>query len=206
MPTGEPMRCRWRPARRIAGTTTLVLLAAATAARAQDPPVPSDLQYTLLAKVLTYDRNLRSRAGDELVIAVVYQESFPASNAAMKAFEDAYAGSRFHAIDVMPIRIVSIALRDLDRLEKQLREKQADVVYLAPLRAVAPEAVAHAATRAGALTVTGVPEYVSQGAAVGFGLEAGRPKVLIDAVLAREQGADFSSRLLAMAELVRKGP
>lgn len=177
----------------------------AVGAQAQDPPVPSDLQYTLLAKVLTYDRNLRSRAGSELVIAVVYQESHPASNAARHALERAYEASRFQAINTIPIRFVSLALGNPDDLESKLREKQVDVVYLAPLRAVAPDAIARAATRAGALTVTGVPEYVSRGAAVGFGLEAGRPKVLIDADLAREQGADFSSRLLAMAELVRKG-
>ncbi|MCX6565490.1 MAG: hypothetical protein NTW38_03560 [Candidatus Aminicenantes bacterium] len=43
------------------------------------PRVPCDIQFDLTVKILTFDRNLKARVGDELVFGIIYQEDYPAS-------------------------------------------------------------------------------------------------------------------------------
>ena len=48
----------------------VIVLLAATSAHAELVVVPFDVQVPLLLKALTYDRNLKARAGDQARIAV----------------------------------------------------------------------------------------------------------------------------------------
>ena len=51
-------------------------------------------------------------------------------------------------------------------------------------------------------TITGVPEYVDQGLAVGIGIRRDRPLIIVNLEQARAEGAAFSSQLLALARIV----
>lgn len=52
------------------------------------------------------------------------------------------------------------------------------------------------------MTFTGVPKYVEQGIAVGIGIQDRKPKIHINLSASKAEGAEFSSQLLKLAEIV----
>jgi hypothetical protein len=159
--------------------------------------VPVGRQVPLLMRVLAFDRSLAG--SDPLVVAVVYQEGSRESRRAGDDFEAALRArpARVHG---RPVRAVPVALASAADLGRQLRRAGAEAAYLAPLRSVDVGAVARSAAGAGALTLTGVRDYVSDGVAVGVGLRGGRPEILLNPGAA--PGADLSARLLQLATIV----
>jgi hypothetical protein len=183
----------------------LVLALAATGhptASGQSVPVPAELQYTLIAKVLTFDRNLSDRSGAEIVMGIVYQPTFPASDGVRREIAEAAGRSVVRSIEGIRVRVVEIPLRNPAELAGALQQAGVNLLYVTPLRAVDLARVLAAAREAGALTVTGVPEYVSAGVSLGLGLDAGRPRILVNLSSARREGADLSSNLLMLADVV----
>ena len=51
-------------------------------------------------------------------------------------------------------------------------------------------------------TLTGVPDYVRRGVAVGIGVEQDKPQILINLGAARAEGSDFDASLLRIAIVV----
>ena len=52
------------------------------------------------------------------------------------------------------------------------------------------------------ITLTGVPEYVNMGLAVGIDIRENRPQIVINMSAAKAEGADFSSQLLKLSKIV----
>jgi hypothetical protein len=181
------------------GLVALMLLPIATA---EDLPVPVETQLPLLLKVLTFDRNLQETMGDELVIAVVYQKRFRQSLLIKEALERAAATTELTRVAGTPFRLAPVALDDPDLLEQSLIEVEADVLYIAPLRAIPISTVTDASRRLGVLTMTGVPDYINSGVSVAIEVARSRPRLVINLEAAEKEGADLSSRLLNLARVV----
>jgi hypothetical protein len=165
---------------------------------ATEPQLPPDLQLALLTKVLSFDR--RADFGSELVIAVPFQPAYPASvrnrdgwlRAAQAAAPDQVAGAR--------VRVIAVPYTP--GLADELRRQDADVAVLGPLRAVDVPVVAERVRSVGVRTAATVAEYGSQSTAVQLLLRDGRGHIVINHGLARREGAEFSSQLLRVAEVV----
>lgn len=170
---------------------------------AQTVLLPEDVQYPLLAKILTFDRRLEVRTGDEIVLGIIFQQEFPPSHANLLALEAAAARSPIRSVHDLPVRLLPVRLDQVQDLPAQLRREGVNLVYLAPVRAVDIQRILDAARTVGALTVTGVPEYVAQGVSVGMGLRNSRPRILINLSSARLEGADLTASLLSLAEVIR---
>jgi hypothetical protein len=168
-------------------------------ARAQEAPVPVDLQIPLFLKTIAFDRQRDQRPHLELVMAVVYQGGFRASAntraEVARAVQEAVNRGRH-------IRLTMIDL-DRESLDESLALQHPTLVYFAPLRAVDISSLAAVAASTGATTVTGVAQYVLLGVAVGTKLQGDRPKLLINLDASRRCGADFTSELLKLAEVIR---
>lgn len=182
--------------RKIGLACALFLLVGASDSEA--PELPADLQLQLLAKVLSFDRS--NALGDEIVIAVLYQREFPASVRARDALLEA-ARNLAPASGGTPISVVAVAHGDghVDRL----RAAGADVVLIAPLRSVDLRRTAAQVRAAGMRTASGTPTHGRGVAAVSFLVRDGRPRIVIDERLAQQEGAQFSSQLLRVVEVVR---
>jgi len=195
---------RRRPRRRRspAALALLVLGLAGGRALAQDAALPAGLQVSLLADVLSYDRNLRGRAGTELVVGVLYQRRFrPALDLQLELLEAA-ARQPATAVAGLPWRWVAVEIEGGEELAAALERLQVDMVYVTPLRALPLAAVTDATRRRQATTVTAVPEYVAAGVAVGFGLRGDRPQILVNRAAAAAEGSDLGSQLLRPAKVV----
>lgn len=185
---------------RLLGAAAILLLAGGMAT-AEEMAVPVDTQVPLFLKILTFDRNLPSRAGDDVTIAIVYQRGFRDSLLVREAFVAAIAS---HPLTVghLPVRCVDVDLDEAPDLAAALRRVSADVVYVAPLRAVPVASIAKATRALRILSITGVPDYVRGGLAVGIDQRRGRSRILVNREAERAEGVALSSQLLKLATLV----
>jgi len=167
-----------------------------------EPDLAMTTQYPLLLKILQFDRSLPQRAGQEIVIAVVYQGRFRAS---ARACEEMRKVARSAENERIAERRVNIVALDLERvkLREALDSLEVNVVYVAPLRATDITTITDITRELNITTVTGVEDYVRQGLAVGLGLYQEKPRVLVNLEASRAEGADFSSRLLSLAQVVK---
>jgi hypothetical protein len=169
-------------------------------------PVPTPTQASLFAKILTFDRNLRARAGKELKIGVLYQTKVRSSLEAQQEFLRAMCGDPGRRIEALALSCVAIEWTSPPEVEAALVREGIRVLYVAPLRAVAVEEIVAISRARKITTLTGVPEFVEKGIALSIALRAERPLILIHLAAARAEGADFNSQLLKLARVLFPAP
>lgn len=165
--------------------------------------VPADLQAQILLNVLTFDRNLAERAGEELVFAVLIQRRYMPSVDAGNGLLAALRGISGEVMPGMRLSVVRLELDTGDDLGRALASLRPSVLYVPPLRALSIEEIV-ATTRALKIrTLTGVAEYVTRGLAIGLRLRDDRPEIVINLQAAVAEGADLNSQLLKLARVIR---
>lgn len=165
--------------------------------------MPVELQASLFARILTFERTLAERAPTELVIGIVYQAGFTASRTTMERLRAAWRSVRVDLPGRPVIRVVPMAWESPQQFAAALDVHGIDALYIAPLRAVDPLAILDAARTRGKMTLTGTPELVSAGASVGLRLRGDKPVILVNPGAAALAGATFGSQLLHLAEIVQ---
>lgn len=167
---------------------------------AQQMEVPLQVQIPILLKVISFDRQLRVRAPQDVVIGVAMQSgnraSVTASDEVVRLLSE--PGTN---VDGIPVRVVVI---DLDRQSTtgMLAHTRMTHLYVTPIRAVNIRELAQLARAARVTTMTGVAEHLDRGLSIGVGLRGGRPRILVNVSASRAEGADLSAELLKLAELV----
>lgn len=170
--------------------------------RAAEPAVPAELQYALFTKALTFDRNLKTRCGATLVIGLLYQKRNNASREAMREIRDVAAASPIDRIEGLPLRIVEINVEEA-AWPQQVADDSVDILYLMPVRALDVEAITAVARERKLLTLAMEPAYTAQGLSLGLRVHDNRPKFIINLNASEAEGADFSSQLLRLADIIR---
>lgn len=169
--------------------------------RAQEMAVPVEVQIPLFLKILTFDRNLKKRVGDEIVIGIVYQRKFKRSRMVKDQVVDVIGESSLWKVADIPVRQVSIDLDTVD-LGSAVSKNEIDILYITPMRALGMEKIADITRAKKIMTLTGVPDYVESRLAVGIGIKGRKPWIIINLSAARAEGADFSSQLLKLAKVI----
>lgn len=179
-----------------------LFLLATPLGQAQEMEVPAEVQYALLHKILAFDRNLKARAGSELVIGILYQTAFRSSLSCKDDFVAVMAKSQIDKLVDLPIRHVPIALTDDINLAEAAARNSIDIFYVAPLRAVDLKTITAVSRNRKILTFTGVPAYVEAGLTVGIGTKGENPRVIVNLSAAKAEGVEFSSQLLKLAKVI----
>jgi hypothetical protein len=156
--------------------------------------VPVEMQLALFSKIWKLDRNFDSTGVVTLVI--VYQAGFRDS---LLVKDDVVATVQRLKL---PIHCIPLEVGSEELLRKRLTEINAAVVYVTPLRSVNVAEIARISRTRGLRTITGVPEYVEDGIAVGIGERKDRPLIIINLQGSRAEGSDYSSQLLQLARIV----
>ena len=154
--------------------------------------VPVSVQLNLYQKIWKLDRSLNGRT--ELVVAVLYQETYAASS-------DARAAVMIWA-EASGVRCVFVAL-DQKTAEAALQTVLADVFYVTPMRGADIEQIARIARARQIRTMAGLTEYLLIGLSVGIGVRNDRPRIMINLAAAKAEGAAYQAQLLQMAEIVK---
>jgi hypothetical protein len=176
-----------------------------SAVHAPEMDVPMAVQFHLFLKMATFDRNLVSRVGDHVVIAVLYQSRYRPSLDAKDEFLKVMSESPVTLIEGIPLSGVSVDLHETADLEQLLRDSEADAVYIAPLRAFEVDRITEVTRKLHIMSLSGITLYVEQGVSAGVGIRGERPEIVINLAGARAEGVDFSSRLLNLARTISNG-
>ncbi len=188
------------------GASGAILLAAmlfSWAVAADEPMVPVEHQVPIFLKILTFDRNLQARVGDEIVFLVVFQKQFRQSLLVKQAWERRTSDLPVKTVEGISFRSVYFDLTGNIDLATVIAEQKPDIIYVAPLRAYDASSIFQLSRRNKILTMSGVQEHIQGGAAVGLELRASAPRIMINLDAARAEGADFSSQLLKLAQMVK---
>jgi hypothetical protein len=187
--------------RSVAIVVAILSCAFALPARAQDMAVPPDVQYSLFVRILTFDRALQKRDHDKIVIGVLYQKGVQVSLQAKDDFLAAVAQSNIKEVFGRPIECIPLGV-DGANLATRTDSAGIDVLYVTPVRAFDIAKLVTEMASAKILTLTGVPDYVEAGVAIGIGSRGDKPMILVNLQQAKNQGANLSAQLLHLATIV----
>lgn len=183
------------------GAVAVCLLAAFTAAA--DATVPVAFQATIVVKALAYDRALRDRAGDDLLVAVLFKESDRADAKLASEVRDAF-GSLQTPVQGLPLKVASRPYRDAAALAEWIAADKIDLLYITPGLSSDLPAIKGVTAKAKVVTVSAARGLVEGGLAMGvvIGPDA-RPRVLVNLPVAESAGMKLDSKLLQLAEVIR---
>lgn len=169
---------------------------------AQEMPIPIDVQYKLFSKILTYERNLKED-NDEILIGIIYQDLFRTSLLTKNEFIENFNKSAQKSIDNIPIHCKTISLNSEKELIETLESSEIDILYVTPLRSFNLKTIVQESRKNKILTMSGVPEYIEAGLSVGIGISGNNPQILINLPASKAEGANFSSKLLKIAKIIK---
>lgn len=172
-----------------------------TSLAAQDVAVPVSQHLPLMFKIFNFDRYFKSRITSNIVICVVYQKKYRASeNIKNEVIET--GESKFSTYLDYRVQYNFVSIDDASELESYLSKHSATVLYIAPLRAIDINEIGAIAARRKIITVTGIPDYVYRGISVGIDIKGDKPQILINLNQSKLENADFSSQLLKLAKVI----
>jgi hypothetical protein len=169
-------------------------------AYADDVPVPVELQATLLAKVVSYDRNLATRSGDRVHVLLVGKPSDPTSMPFIRQMSQALSAQG--PFDRLAHDEEIVEYIDANELARRCRASRASIVYLGPGFRLDIDAIRGALESLSVLTVSAAPEDVSRGIVLGFDLVFGKPKLVVNLGQSRKQQVDFAAEMLKLVRII----
>jgi hypothetical protein len=174
---------------------------AAAITGSQPAPVPAPVQLQLVLKVLTAERNRPLETRAALTIGIVYQRTSAESTAAKDRLAAEIA--REAASGRTPtVRAGLIDVSTPGDLAGAFARANPDILYVCPLTGLGLDAIVSLSRARKVLTFTPVPAYVESGLSVGFLLDQGEAKILVNRKACLAEGADFSAKLLKLARVV----
>jgi len=165
-----------------------------------DVAVPVQLQAQLAAKVSAFDRNFAARAEGTARVLVV--EKVGDDDSADVSAHFARALSAIGTVAGSSITVDIEPFTNASALAEQCRSRRVSMVYLSTRLDPELGAVAAALTGVDVLTIGASGAYVARGSVVGFDLEEGRPRIVVNLARAKAQNVSFRAELLKLARVI----
>lgn len=181
----------------------LLCLSVQAAALAQEMPVPVSVQVPLFTKILSFERNTRTKVTNELVVLILYQRNFRNSLNTKNAVEKQLDGKSLSEFSGASARVLTFALDSDSDLRQYLSRNRVNFIYVAPLRAYDIGNITSISRSKKILTGSGVVDYINEGISIGIDIRSEKPEIIINLAAAKHEGADLSSQLLKMARIIK---
>lgn len=178
----------------------LALLAAPAALADEEVPLPQ--QAVLILKILKFDRALRVRAGATATLAVIYLENDHESEAVRTELQGALEAAARSVTFPLPVKVVRLPY-SASQLDQDLAALKPAAAYVAPGLASQIQAISKATHQSHTLTFSSDPAAVRAGLSVGLVVKGERPALLVNLSASRAEGADLSSDLLHLSQVIR---
>jgi len=167
-------------------------------------PRPIEEQAPLILKILTYDRNLERNSTEVLTIGIVHDPTNVESATAMQELSDFLFANKDKRVKQKPFRYFQIEYTGPQNLRAFSEEREIGVYYITPgLPRSSLSGILEVSRALSITTMTGVPDYVQAGVAVGIGERRGRPQILINLPASREEESEFDASLLRISTVIR---
>ena len=189
----------WKLKRWVARMTSIALLVMAPAAvtRAaieQTSAIPASVQLLLFNKIWMFDRSVHEN--DQIVMAVLYQSTFRASEEAKDQLVEAVRAGG------LKIRCVPVALDDAGNVVNTLERVKADVFYVTEMRGVNILDVVRVSRARHIKTITVAAGYVEGGIAIGLRVRNDKPVIVVNLSAAKAEGSDLTAQLLQVSTII----
>lgn len=188
-------------ARPVAALLLAALLSAAGPARSED--FTPRKQALLLLRVLVYDRNLKSRAGGVVRVAVVFR---PGDRGSEQRRDELVAALEEVSREViaagLPVQVLAVPYHDAADFEVRLGRAAPACAFVCTCLGPMVKDVARATRRHAVLSMSGSKEMVEGGLAIGLVNRGQRAGVVVNLRAARSEGADLDAALLGIAEVI----
>jgi YfiR/HmsC-like len=188
-----------RFARTLASLLLVALVAWASHVRA-DTLVPIELQTQLLSRLVTFDRNFRGRARTTARVLIVQRDGDGDSTRIADLMARGLRERR--QIGGVTVSVAVVAFTAGAALAERCRAESPSIVYFSTGLERDMPATAAALAGLDLLTVGANGAIAEQGAIVGFDLEEGRPRIVVNLARARAQHVDFKAELLKLSRIV----
>jgi len=170
-------------------------------ALAEEVSVPVSLQIDLLLKVASYDKNLRRRAGDRVLVAVLVNPKD--ADSGRVAAQALAALAEASEVDGLPVTPLSVEYTDAASLSRLADESHVAVLYVAPgFTPVELDGIAQAFDGKSVLSAGALAKYTERGTVLGFDLVGGKPKLLVHLARAKRQKVELSSAVLKLMRVI----
>jgi hypothetical protein len=180
--------------------TFVALLLTASLVRAEAVVVPFDVQVPLLLKALTYDRNLKTRAGDQARIAVVVPPKGHNVTGELQASLNKLPSRTVNGLTVIFKEIVAV---DDNTLDEGLREGQWAAVFVLPGFSRADLAKVRRVCESRRVLPVAASIDDLELLAFGIGVDGNRPQLVVNLPVSKACGSDFDLALLQLSKVLR---
>lgn len=169
--------------------------------KAQSVSVPVEMQMKVLPKILALDRSMNSNPKTSINIGILYNSLIRNS---IRVKDEILKFNEVNKISIKNSLLVYIPLdvSSIENLEKELQNYNLYAIYITPLRAYDISKISQVCRDENIISITSVIEFQNYGVSIGFDLIDNRLKILINQTSAKEEGANFSSHLLKIAQIV----
>ena len=181
-------------------TTALLAAALLTTPAQAGAVVPFDVQVPLVLKALTYDRNLKARASDQVRIAIVIPKGTSRAAEELTASVKALTG---RTINNLPVVFKEIVVEDDAALEDGLREGNFAAAYVMPGFGRADiTKIRRLCEGRRVLAIAAAVDDVENGLAFGIGAQGSKPQIVINLPASKACGSDFDLALLQLSKVM----
>ncbi|MGE5479617.1 MAG: YfiR family protein [Chloroflexota bacterium] len=170
---------------------------------ASDIEAPISMQIPIMLKILSFERNVKAKAGPSINIILVYQKDYRESLNAMKDVVQLESLIESYSLEGKKLNIKYLSINTAQDL--MFESRTANIIIVAPLRAIDMYAISSVCESKGILSVSTVVSYVERGFfSVGVDIKGDKLQPVINLNKVKREGAEFSSRLLNLSKVVNK--
>jgi hypothetical protein len=168
---------------------------------AQSMSVPVDIQLELLPKILYLNKALNLEKGDTIKIGIIYNSRIRNS---VRVKNEVLSGQKKESKNLQDLEssFIPLDVSTIFNIRHEMKKQKLNAVYLTPIRDYDIEKITEICRSEKIISITSVPQFLEYGVSVGFDLVNNKLKININLASAKEEGANFSSRLLRIAHII----
>jgi hypothetical protein len=178
-----------------------LMLATSPAIGAEE--VAPERQAMILTRALAYDNHLKSRAGDSLVVAVLYKADNSASKTSAEAIHRAWRAMDNVRVQELPMRIILVPWVRGEGTVAALAGNGVDVLYVCAGLEGELGVIKELSRRQHLISIGAREDFVQAGLSLGLVLADGKPVLTVNLPASRDEGAAFGSELLRLARVIK---
>jgi hypothetical protein len=165
--------------------------------------MPAPRFASFLARMLTYDTNLKKRVGERLTIAVLYEGKDAISVAEGSELAAALKNLELVKILDLPVATLGVAFTDAATLEKAVRLHGIDVFVVGGGLHNQTALIKKVSEKGKILTIGTSSDQVRVGLSIAAYLDNGKSKLMVNLPASKSEGVSFGGELLGLAEVIR---
>lgn len=162
---------------------------------------PIELQLRIIPKILSLEKNLAQSKEKFFNVSVLYSKDQRNSAQVFESFIKS-VNELGIAIKDKEATVLPFDISSKGNFRSFISNNKIKLLYITPIRGIDITEITKICKEEGVLTITGVEEYSINQVSVVLSLEDNKLQIMISQKSSKQEGADFSARLLRIAKLI----